>query len=498
MNFRSSLMSFALASSSLLFSNIAYAGDSVVIPLYSPNLPAVKVGNITSFITSEVDFSGRYDMVSQADVRPKTLTPKCLKSVSCLKPIAAAESVNAMVTGSVTKIGAELEFFIVLYENGKIIRMKRFRIEDDPLAIPDAGSFIQEVVTGKAVEAEEETVAAGPVVADVLDEEGDIFGGEEDLLGDFSLDPAEEERIAEERAAEERARQEEARRVEEERRRQEMEEQARRLAREAEAKRLADEAMNEESEVASEGDDFDFNFAPSTIEVVEEEEDDVDFSFDEPTPKKEKKSPVKEEPVKKSKPKKEYQPATDYRSSTRTKKSSSVRNGRIDAAATLTGKVGGGNFQTLNFVTYGGEVGIHLSEAISVHIGGEGYATNQAMPVLDEDGLPTDVLEQSWRVLIPVSLGLEYHFEGKMAKPYVGADMQILPAYAGAGSGAAIGLRGRAGSNFMVADGFGINMNVAFGFWNGQYFQQVPSPAGGTLNPTGLAPQFTLGPVITF
>jgi len=494
MNFRSSLMSFALAGSTLLFSNIANAGDSVVIPLYSPNLPAAKVGNITSFITSEVDFSGRYDMVSQADMRPKTLTPKCLKSVSCLKPIASAESVNAMVTGSVTKIGGELEFFIVLYENGKIIRMKRFRIEDDPLAIPDAGSFIQEVVTGKAVEAEEETVAAGPVVADVLDEEGDIFGGaDEDLLGDFSLDPAEEQRLAEERAAEERARQEEAQRAEDERRRQEMEEQARRLAKEAEAKRLADEAMSKETDASSD-DDFDFNFAPSTVEVVEEE--DVDFSFDEPKPKKEK--PVNEKPVKQSKPKQEYKPSTDYSSSTRTKKSSSIRSGRIDAAATLTGKVGAGNFQTLNFVTYGGEVGIHLSEAVSVHIGGEGYATNQAMPVLDEDGVPTDVLEQSWRVLIPVSIGIEYHFEGKMAKPYIGADMQVLPAYAGAGSGAAIGLRGRAGSNFMVADGFGINMNVAFGFWNGQYFQQVPSPAGGTLNPTGLAPQFTLGPVIAF
>ena len=170
----------------------------------------------------------------------------------------------------------------------------------------------------------------------------------------------------------------------------------------------------------------------------------------------------------------------------------------MDAAATLTGKVGGGNFQTLNFVTYGGEVGIHLSDAVSVHIGGEGYATNQAMPVLDEDGEPTDVLQQSWRVLIPISLGVEYHFEGKMAKPYVGADMQLLPAYAGAGSGAAIGLRGRAGSNFMVADGFGINLNVAFGFWNGQYFQQVPSPAGGTLNPSGLTPQITVGPVIAF
>lgn len=478
MRLRSSLLSFVFTSATFFFSNTAIAGDSVVIPLYSPNIPAAKVGNLTSLITSEVDFSGRYDMVYPADARPKSLTPKCLKSVSCLKPIAAAEGVNAMVAGSVTKIGKELEFFIVLYENGKIIRMKRFRITDDALSVAgDVGSYIQEVVTGNVVEEEEETLGGGAMTADVLDEEGDIFGEDEDLLGDFSLDPAEEERIAQQKAEEERTRQEEQRRKE-------MEEQARRLAMEAEAKRLADEAM---AENASE-DDFDFNFAPSTVEVVEEQEDDMDFSFDEAKPVKEK-----------SKPKTEYKPETDFNSSSsRTKKSSSTRSRRMNAAATLTGKVGGGNFQTLNFVTYGGEVGIHLSEAVSVHIGGEGYATNQSMPILDEDGQPTDVWKPTWRVLIPISLGVEYHFEGKMAKPYVGADMQLLPAYAGAGSGAAVGLRGRAGSNFMVADGFGINLNVAFGFWSGQYFQQVPSAAGGTLNTFGLTPQITLGPVIAF
>ena len=59
------------------------------------------------------------------------------------------------------------------------------------------------------------------------------------------------------------------------------------------------------------------------------------------------------------------------------------------------------------------EKSVFISPSRLVHIGGEGYATNQAMPVLDDDGEPTDVLQQSWRVLIPLSLGVEYHFEGK-------------------------------------------------------------------------------------
>ena len=67
-----------------------------------------------------------------------------------------------MVAGSVTKMGKELEFFIVLYESGKIIRMKRFRIADDPLSVAgDVGAYIQEVVTGNVVEEEEEALGGG-------------------------------------------------------------------------------------------------------------------------------------------------------------------------------------------------------------------------------------------------------------------------------------------------------------------------------------------------
>jgi hypothetical protein len=117
---------------------------------------------------------------------------------------------------------------------------------------------------------------------------------------------------------------------------------------------------------------------------------------------------------------------------------------------------------------------------------------------LDDNGDPTDVIQQSWRLLIPVSLGVLYHFEGNMAKPYVGADLQVLPAYAGVGSGVAVGLRGRVGSNFMVADNFGFNVNVGLGFWNGQYFVYVPTPTGTPLNPTGFTPQISAGPLVTF
>ena len=334
------------------------------------------------------------------------------------------------------------------------------------------GGFIQEVLTGKAKSVEEEEEAAGEDLSDMLDEEGDIFGDED--LGDFSL-------FSQEEARKEAARKEDIRKKE-------MEDQARRIAMEAEASRLAKEAQ-EETE------DFDFDFAPSTVEVVDKEEDtiveeeDMVLNFDSP-----KKSPTAKKPRVEER---ENNPSQDEfgPSSSSSKYKSSSRN---YAAATLAGKVGIGNFQTLNFVTYGGEIGIHLSDAVSIQVAGEGFATNQSTPVLDENGEATDLIQQSWRVLIPISFGAIYHFEGKMFKPYLGADLQILPAYAGSGSGAAVGLRARAGGNFMVSDGFGINVNIGFGFWNGQYFSLVPSPTGGVLNPTGFTPQLSVGPLVTF
>ena len=62
-----------------------------------------------------------------------------------------------MVTGSVTKMGGELEFSLSCMKMARSFCMKRFRIADDPLSLAgDVGGFIQEVVTGKVIEEEEE------------------------------------------------------------------------------------------------------------------------------------------------------------------------------------------------------------------------------------------------------------------------------------------------------------------------------------------------------
>ncbi len=459
----------------LTFSNIAFAQDAVVIPLYSPNLNSQKIGNITSLITSEVDFAGRYDMVSQADSRPSSLTPKCLKSVSCLKNIATKEGSSSLVAGSVTKKGANLEFFIIQYENGKIIRMKRFQIEDNPLAVAaDVGAPIQALVTGKELKAEEESASTGNE-NDFLDEEEDIFGGESDDLGDFSLE--------DNSAAEEEAR----RKAEEQRK---LEEEARRLA--EEQRKMEEEALRLANASEKEEEDFDFSFAPSTVEVVGEkssgitEEDEISINLS--SDKYER--PKDPDPI-------DFDSGRSSRSSTKRKDPSG--SSHMNATASVMGKIGASNFQGMNFVTYGGEIGVHLSELIAITIAGEGYATQQTTPILDDNGDPTDEYTQEWRVILPVGTGVLFHFPGKIAKPYAGAELQIIPSYVETGSGLAYGLRGRAGSNFMLTDAFGFNLNLAAGFWSGEQFTYIQNTSTGMpLAAIGFLPQLSVGTIITF
>ena len=477
----------------LINSADAFAKDAVVVPLYSPNMDAGKIGNITSLLTSEVDFSGRYDMVSQANSRPSTLNPQCLQNVPCLKKIADNEGVNAMVTGSVTKKGNNLEFFLVLYEDVKIIRMKRFTVEDSPLSLAaDVGGYVQEVVTGVAPK---KANNMSTTTEDIVEEED--FAFESDVLDGFSLDGDDTaNQKAKEQAAREQAAKEQAAR-----------EQAERLAQE-EADRKAKEASQAPKE------EFSFSFS-SSYSIIEEDTSsnsassssgssssmtdegslDLNFSSSAPSNKSSSTSSSSKNTTSSSKT---ASSSKSTSSSTATKKKSPSKSSRLNASATLTGKVGGGNFQSLNFITYGGEVGVHVSEAVSINIGGEGYATNQKMPVYDEDGEDTGLVSNSWRVIIPLSLGVQIHFPGTIAKPYVGVDVQGIPGYAGPGSGFAMGAKLRGGSNFMITDAFGFNLNVSAAYWSGKYFTLIPDTMGGTLSNSGIVPQVSLGTVVTF
>ncbi len=468
---------------SFSFGSTAFAEEAVVIPLYSSNVNTQTVGNLTSLITSEVDFSGRYDMVSQIDQRPSTLNTSCLKSVTCLKKIATANSTNVIIAGSVYRKSGNLEFNIVMYENGKIVRKNNFKMVDKPSTLAfEMAPNIQKLITGQVVEKEE-----APTVTrlnNYLDEEED----EEDVLGDFSLDEDDdlEKKAAQARAAEEARKRQEA---EEARKRQEAEEARKRQEQrkmEDEARRLAEQSKSSDEE------DFDFDFAPSSVEVVEEssgitDEREMNLELDGDDP-----DPIQPEFNERSR---QSSPSSPSKSNSK----ATFNKSHLNAKASLLGKMGYSNFQSLNFVTYGGEVGVHVGKSIAIAVGIEGYATKQLTPILDENQNPTDTFTKEWRVILPISTGVVYHFPGKIAKPYAGGDIQVIPGYVENGGGMAFGFRARGGSNFMIADNFGINLNLSAGFWSGEQFAYVQSTKTGTFfNQLGFVPQFSGGTLILF
>ena len=163
---------------------------------------------------------------------------------------------------------------------------------------------------------------------------------------------------------------------------------------------------------------------------------------------------------------------------------------------------GVGSFQALNFIQGGPSVTI-ASDKMVFRTTVSMLAIQQIVPILDEDGQPTDIITQSWRLLASleqaVLLPLDF---GSSFTPYVGGTLVLWPSYVGQGSGNAVGLTANAGVNRVVIRkpqwALTLNADVNVGSVTGQYFQQVPSPAGGTLNSSGVKMGIGVYPSIAF
>ena len=163
------------------FLSTAFAGDMAVVPLISKGLESSKVAQITNLISAELDFSGKYDFVDVLGSKPATLTNKCLNSNSCLREIAKANSVDAVLAGAIAKQGDQLDFYLVLFDNNMIVRKLAFSMANKPSVIADQmGMHIKEVLTGEKQEAPKEDAMERPTPETT---------STNDLLGeDLSLD----------------------------------------------------------------------------------------------------------------------------------------------------------------------------------------------------------------------------------------------------------------------------------------------------------------------
>ncbi|MBM75861.1 MAG: hypothetical protein CMK59_10710 [Proteobacteria bacterium] len=481
--------------------NTAFAGDMAVVPLLSKGLESAKVIQMTNLMSAELDFSGQYDFVDVLESKPSTLTSKCLNSNSCLREIANSNNVDALLAGAVAKVGSQLDFYVVYFDNNMIVRKLAFSLENKSSVIADEmGGYIQEVLTGVKPQKEDamerpnlETTSSNELLGDDLsldDLSMDSF--DSSGLADQESQKAEEEarRRAEEEAR--RRAEEEARRAEEEARRR-AEEEARRRA-EAEIARIKAEEAKQASN-NSEDEDLELLFKPSTVELVNEgsetnsnqnsyeEEYTMDLNFDDNS----------KSPPKRNKPSKKTSSYDNYSSSSYSETTKKSRDNDF-AAATIALRFGSSKFQALNFVTYGGEVSYYIKGTpVSINLGAEGYATKRIIPEeLLEEGEPP----VQWNIILPINLGACAHFKSASGAitPYAGADFMIIPGYVRNTQGVATGFRARGGVDFGIADNLSFNLNTSLGLWSGDGFQYVQQD----LTASSFIPQISAGTVFIF
>lgn len=518
--------------------SVALAGSVAVPPLIASGVDAKQTHNLTSLIASELDFMSEFEGSKHLTSKPAGFGASCLGSGGCLGKVASGAGSSATIAGAVSRKSGQLDFYLVYAEGSAIVRTKEFALEDSPSALADGiSAHVRELVTGQSRKAAA-AAASGKVNDDAFEDpyEDDSFvvaapvsrriptnsGGGSNELDDFEFDPeedarkrAEEEERARIAAVEARQRQEA-----EARRQREAEEEERRraallLARQQEEERAAQQQEDESFE------DFDLAFGGGVVSVdeaqdaarrQEEEEERRRAAAVAAAPRRDSSSSsrspsrLKEDPDRFDEPRRyddldgpSSSNSRDRRSSNDTARvdrgSSSSRGGRsssddVSPRVTLTPHFGYSYFQSFNFITYGGELGILPTENLELLAGIDVYSTRREVPIeLQEQGYPP----YTWNSILPFNFGAVYKFSGRL-RPYIGGDVLLIPGLVQGEGGLGTGLRVRTGLDYYVTDNFGLNANLAVGFLAGKSLEAV-DPDGDT---SGVTPQFTVGTVFAF
>jgi hypothetical protein len=510
----------------------AYAGDAVVPPLVTRGMDPLQTLNMTSLVASELDFLGKFSFVHQLDTTPAGLNGRCLSTESCLGNIARQNDVGAVLAGAASNKGSTIDLLLVYYDNNQIVRSKEFSVENSPSVIADTmSSFIRELVTGEST-AQVQNRDTVDFEADVFSDDDVFSENEDDLFAGIA--PVAVEAISRTIPTETSGAPSELDELDLDLLGDDIDEPpARTPTREPEYEPILsdpDPIQLEEEE------EFNFEFASSADSVTDIEQNNTrstraSSAYEEPEPEPvvdryEYDEPVARETSRSSSRDYEYEDLDSDRDSrnrdsrdrdsrdrdsrdrdSRDRSSSygedsdraQTRSRAIDpAVATITGRLGRSAFQTLDFVTYGIEVSVSVNEQLRFVGGIEPHSTKRDIPqLLLQEGEPST----QWNTIVPVNAGLQYSFGESMWRPYLGADVLMIPGYVTEvegvtleGGRTATGARARGGLDVILADGFALNLNVSYGRWNGKDFDAVQRD----LADTGTVPQGSIGTVIRF
>jgi hypothetical protein len=183
----SRVLPFALL---LAFPGAAWAGgNAVVLPIIPNGVDSKVSNNLTSLLSSELDFSGAFETVNDLPA-PGSLNASCLTSTKCLGAIAKDSEADAVVAGSVSTGGAGLKISLVLYDAGKnaIVGKKSYDIAADVASVAGAAPKMAKELLGQG-SAAAGAAAAGPGEEAFADDEDFSFDGGSDVKGKTKFTP---------------------------------------------------------------------------------------------------------------------------------------------------------------------------------------------------------------------------------------------------------------------------------------------------------------------
>ncbi len=444
-------------------SNNAFGAEEthtyVVTPLIPKAVSSKLVNNLISLMSSELDFSPAAEAVVQLPSRPSSLGTRCLASISCLDNITAQGKGERLITGMVSLVEGNLELDLVLFDahQNDILRRKRFILANDPAAIADGMTHvIRELLTGKnQTQLEDEAITA------------DDFSFDEDDELDFSDTPT---------ASTPKPKPKPAPRPVIEKAPAEFDPSAITFSTPA-----ATEIRTEEINQA-------IQFAPATA-VVETEET---YS---PAPAR---RPVLDEPIDTLDDKRSVRsPAAATRATSKLKRQHVGPKPRVQ----MTARGGVSAYYALKFFTYGGEFAIPAGRHVALLAGIEAYSALRNIPEDQQELVQlkngqTMKKTREWNTIFPFNVGVVARLSKKKVRPYVGADGIWAQYFVDAANNSAwaYGARARLGTDFIISERMGFNLNLAVGVWQGSYWIYIED---GIEN-LGALPQFSAGTYVAF
>jgi len=158
----------------------------------------------------------------------------------------------------------------------------------------------------------------------------------------------------------------------------------------------------------------------------------------------------------------------------------------------VTARGGYSKYYSFDFATAGGELAVRIYQGLLVVGGLEMYAVNRQLT--EQEQIETG-LSKEWNFIYPLNTGLLYELKFGRWEPYAGVDMIFVQYYRDEiGADWAGGARFRGGTDVMLVDNFGLNVNIAAGFWTGANWIYIEEG----LKESGFLPQISGGAVVAF